>query len=780
MIYEFHDLTLDLDRHLLTRGGQPVKLTELCFKVLEALVRAAPALISHEDLIDQVWGSNRVISPDNLSQRMTTLRKSLGDDADNPVYVESVRGAGYRLIPEVNNQAAGKPGQSFSRAWPSGWALPLIVILAGILSWFVFDRINPTADEPAAVSMTTPEVEAPASDRPQQPAIAVLPFANMSADPSNQYFADGIHDDLTTRISNIRHIKTISRTSVMTYRGSNKKLKTIARELGVNAILEGGVQRAGDQVRINLQLIDAESDVHLWAKAYTRELSASNVFAIQAEISESVAGALKTILTDDERRRLEKPPTVNTEALEAFFRGRVSFGLANSEGFSAAIEHFQRAVRLDPEFAEAHAQLGLALLRRIHFGGLPKQDQVALAEPAIKRALKLKPELSEAYEALGLLEQYRNNRSVAAIEAAYETAIKLNSNNASALRAFGSFKCLELKQSEQALPLVNRARFLDPHNHYTLGLLGQVLMQLERFEETKEVLNAAIDSNPNFAPSYVALGHLHYSKLYQFDKAIKAYRRAYFLDPGVQYNTQDLGYAYSSIGLPDKAIHFFERYLKSKPEGVFSYFARLELHKLRGESEQEKLVFEEMKKTLTGSQRWIDTWLGSIDVSYGHPELAVERFEAIYPKLMLADLEIEADPVLFKLATAYVTVLHLSGEGEKAAPLTTKILKILPSKSRHRWQGIGVMDAWLHMAMGNNVKAMQALREWRELGGCLDLTQHHVSYESNALVPNSLFGSPEFQALNNEIRAELAEQRANLARMEAAGELAPIPDVPAI
>ena len=213
MIYVISDLEFDLDRRLLSHDGQPIKLTKLDFKVLRALVEASPALIKHEDLITQVWGPNRVISPENLSQRMKTLRQSLGDDPNNPTYVEGVRGQGFRLIPEVKVQSNQKSDRGSKRVWTLG----LVGMLIGLLTWYVIDRMDQAESETAVSSISSTLVESPAAGRAQRPAIAVLPFANLSDDPSNQYFTDGIHDDLLTRISNIHDIKTISHTSVMNY-----------------------------------------------------------------------------------------------------------------------------------------------------------------------------------------------------------------------------------------------------------------------------------------------------------------------------------------------------------------------------------------------------------------------------------------------------------------------------------------------------------------------------------------------------------------------------------
>ncbi len=236
--------------------------------------------------------------------------------------------------------------------------------------------------------------------------IAVLPFTNRSNLDDDVFFTDGVHDDLLTQISKIREIKTISRTSVLTYRNTTKNMRTIGEELGVATILEGGVQRAGNQIRINVQLIDAKTDAHLWAETYTRELSAENIFTIQSEIAQAIAGALATILSPQEKKDLEKLPTQNLAALEAWFQAKGSISKSTNQGYQEAIEHLNLAIKLDNTFAIAYAELGRLHLGQIYWEGLPVEAQVNRAQPLIEKALELDNNLSEAYLALGELKAH--------------------------------------------------------------------------------------------------------------------------------------------------------------------------------------------------------------------------------------------------------------------------------------------------------------------------------------------------------------------------------------
>jgi TolB-like protein len=359
MIYEFSDLTLDLDRHLLTRGGQPIKLTKLSFKVLQALVQAAPALISRDELIDQVWGLKRVITPDNLSQRMKTLRQSLGDDPNQPIYIEGVRGEGYRMVPEVKIQSAQTSSRS-SRQAMSSRLLVSLVTLALALGYIAFDKfvLDPVEDEQIAQSAGQEGRTFTRTESLGDKSIAVLPFDNRSSREEDQYLTDGMHDDLLAAIAKIGSMKVISRTSVMEYRETTKKIPQIAQELGVTNILEGGVQRSGDQVRINVQLIDAATDEHLWAEIYDRELTAANLFAVQSEITKKIADALQAELSTDEQRRIDARPTDNLQAYELYLRGRYLWQRRGDQNIRHAITLFEQATELDPQFARAWSSLG--------------------------------------------------------------------------------------------------------------------------------------------------------------------------------------------------------------------------------------------------------------------------------------------------------------------------------------------------------------------------------------------------------------------------------------
>ena len=234
--------------------------------------------------------------------------------------------------------------------------------------------------------------------------IAVLPFTSRSTDPQNQLFADGIHDDLLTRLANVAALKVISRTSVMEYRDTTKNLRQVGEELGVGVVLEGAVQRSGDSVRITAQLIDAATDEHIWAKSYDRQLSMLNLFAIQSEISEEITRALKAALSADEHVRLANIPTDSLAAYNLYTQGRDNLYNRRLDTLQKAREQFEEAISLDPDYAEAYRGLADSVLLLLNnHQAVPVDEAFDVAETSLDKALSLNPDLADAHASLGLL-----------------------------------------------------------------------------------------------------------------------------------------------------------------------------------------------------------------------------------------------------------------------------------------------------------------------------------------------------------------------------------------
>src|SRR5712692_1494889 len=314
---------LNLQTLQLRRGQQEVKLTPKALAVLRVLVAQPGQIVTKDELFQAVWPQT-VVSDDALTTCILELRQALRDNARQPRYIETVHRQGYRFIaPIAPPDTAAPPARSSSFKVQGG-----------------------------------EEAQPPALPLPDKPSIAVLPFTNLSSDPEQDYFGDGLTDDLITDVSKIAALFVIARHSVFTYKGKAAKVQEISKELGVRYVLEGSVRKTDDQVRINAQLVDTATGHHLWAERYDRPLQ--DLFVVQDEISQKIVTALKVKLTAEEQDRFQRAPTNNLEAYDFYLRGLESFfdALYKNETFAQARQMFERAIALDSQYAAAHARLG--------------------------------------------------------------------------------------------------------------------------------------------------------------------------------------------------------------------------------------------------------------------------------------------------------------------------------------------------------------------------------------------------------------------------------------
>ena len=363
-------------------------------------------------------------------------------------------------------------------------------ILALAVVFLVYDRLGrPTDPADIQASTQTEETTLPASVPAKS--IAVLPFSNLSSDPDTDSFVSGLHDDLLTQLSKVHDLKVISRTSVLRYAATIQSMKEIAAELGVATIMEGGVQRAGDRVRINVQLIDSNTDEHLWAETYDRVLTTENVFDIQSEITRQITVALEAALTPAEEARLAERPTISMPAYEAFLKAKLLEERYQSLGeavLDEAIEMARLAVELDPDFSEAWSALAHVLLSRFWYEGRDQEDANA-ARAALERARTLKPDSPDVGLMLGLYHYWVNFEYAAALsELDQVLLVEPGNEKAWAVRGWA------LRRSgrwDEALDSMQRAAMLNPNSVENLSEVAGTLMVLDRFEDTSAWLKNA-------------------------------------------------------------------------------------------------------------------------------------------------------------------------------------------------------------------------------------------------------------------------------------------------
>ena len=410
----------------------------------------------------------------------------------------------------------------------------------------VYRMVMPWAD--AATDLVGRASPSPAIDRTR---VAVLPLTNLSSDVEEGYFADGMTEEIITGISKVRELKVTSRTSVMHYKGQTKRIPDIGRELGVGTVLEGSVRKAGNRVRIAVQLIDAEGDHHLWAENYDRTLE--DVFAIQSDIAEKVAGQLKVILVGSEMRAIEKKPTENTEAYSDFLRGRELYREGTGASYRQALSLFQRAVDLDPSFARAH--VGAAECHQwLANSGYEQADVMFPAVKAsLKRALELDPDLAEAHAALSMM--HFNEDDVQGMEREARKALELNPSLPGPHSMLAELATLE-GDDEEALRETESAYGLDPIRPAYVGSMGWAYLWAGKEREAL----AHWSKTEHFAPAetYRAMTEYYLSKG-DVKKAREYCSRAEELDPANPWVTMLVGMVAAQAGDKQKAMEVIRK-----------------------------------------------------------------------------------------------------------------------------------------------------------------------------------------------------------------------------
>ena len=453
----------------------------------------------------------------------------------------------------------------------------------------------------------------------------MLPFENLSEDKANAYFADGIQDEILTRLSKIADLKVISRTSTQHYKSAPRNLPEIARQLGVVTILEGSVQKSGDSVRVSVQLIKAANDSHLWADTFDRKLT--DVFAVESEIAKSIADTLKAKLTGSEEHAISARPTENTEAHQLYLKGRYFWNKRTAVDLRKSIDYFQQAIEKDPNYALAYAGLAQAwLLLPGYNGGAPK-DCFPQAEAAAKKALSLDDDSADAHTALASVKADYNYDFAGALTE-YERAIQLHPNDATAHHWFGADTLAELGQNEREIAEMKRALALDPLSLIINADLGNAYAHAGRLDEAIAQLRKTVEMDGSFYYGRENLGQALALKG-QIPEAMAEYEKAIALndDPVPK---AFLGHLYGRIGRRAEATKILAQLEETRQHRYVDAYSLALVSLGLGDRDQALSWLEQ------GFQER-SNWLGYIRVDpllaplHGDP-----RFEALAEKIVPA------------------------------------------------------------------------------------------------------------------------------------------------
>jgi len=557
-VVRFGPYEISLQSGEVRKAGVRIRVQQQPMKLLEILLERPGEVVTREELRSRLWPNESFGDFDQaVNVAIAKLRGTFGDSADNPLYIETLPKRGYRFIADVitvdadpasNQSAAEKPPGTESAdrlpgarpalaperwVWPSRWlalGLALLLGLSALAAWVL--RSN---------RRSSPSIRS----------LAVLPLDNLSGDASQDYFADGMTDELITDLAQISALRVISRTSVMSYKGARKPLPEIARELNVDAVVEGTVLRSGDQVRITAQLIQAAADKHLWANSYESNLQ--DTLAVQKRVAGDIAEQIRIELTPQERAGLKDVKEVNREAYENYLKGRFFWNKRTPDGLKKAIDYFNQAIEEDPTYASAYSGLAASyvILGAWQYAVLDPNEAYPRAKAAALKALELDNTLGEAHTSLAL----STDMFVWDWEAAereYKRGIELNPGYATGHQWYAEHLS-EMGRNSEAIAEIRKAESLDPLSLIIGADVTTLLVIARRYDEAIEHAQKTIELDPTFAVAHFALG-MAYEQKRKFGGAIAAFQKAVEFSGGNTAFKSNLAHAYAVAGRKNDAI----------------------------------------------------------------------------------------------------------------------------------------------------------------------------------------------------------------------------------
>jgi TolB-like protein/DNA-binding winged helix-turn-helix (wHTH) protein len=582
-ILRFDDFKLDVRAGELRKHGVKLRLQGQPLQVLAALLNRPGDLVTREELRAQIWAVDTFVDFDHsLHNAIARLREVLNDSADAPRYIETLPRRGYRFIAPVNKvetqpsspaevplAAPAGPNPARSRAYLVATILALLII-SGTL-WLAHTATHPTS---AATRFDS---------------IAVLPLDNLSGDPSEDFFADGMTDQLITDLAKVSSLRVISRTSVMSYKGAKKPLPQIARELHVAAIVEGSVIRSGERVRVTAQLLEASTDQHLWADTYDRNLD--DVLKLQGEVAAAIAQQVRAQLTPQQQAQLRLAHAVNPAAYDAYLKGRLYFTTeyTKPDSLRKAQHDFEESIQKDPKFALAYAGLADTYVYLAYAGALERDQAYRSAKEALAKAVELDESIGEAHDTLGAL-NWRFDWDWSSADREFNRAIALAPSYSCAHEDRAIFLGFIGHQSE-ALAEIAKIDQLD-YGPSSAGSESATYYLLQDYPALMEASRRALLLEPKDWSQHYYLG-VAYEATGKLSEAITEYKKAMEMTEGDQRPAVALAHAYAAVGKKsdgDRMLRDLERKSKQTP---LSPYTMAMIYAVLGENDK---AFEFLEK----------------------------------------------------------------------------------------------------------------------------------------------------------------------------------------
>lgn len=590
--------------------------------------------------------------------------------------------------------------------------------------------------------------------------IAVLPFTSRSSIEENRFFADGIHDDILTRLAEIKSLRVISRTSVNEYRDTTRNLRQIGKDLGVSTIVEGAVQRSGDQVRITVQLIDAATDEHIWAKTYDEELTAESLFDVQSEISSQIATSLRAALTPEQEIRLATNPTNSLAAYAEYVAGRENFLQRKFETLVTAREKFERAIELDPNYAQAHAALAETVLVTLsNHRSLAQDEAFAIASTHIDEALRIDPEMPQAYAARGLLEMMQWERTRigsgnVASAASFGKAIQLNPNLAEAYIWFASLRNAE-GETEKSIDLLTTALTIDPLSRIPYVNLPSFLSAEGQNERTTELLLHATGIFPEWELPYSYLAR-HMQGLGRLDEALAWGQKGAVLSEDPMTGGILIG-IYQDFGDDESIVAFMDAFPEDHPlYPVGKGYERYVKRDYAGALAEVRLV---MDNPAVPTEIIYPLIVGAA--------ILTDDFDLAYKYLLKGDptlhddAESTVDRFNIQSAVLLAYVEQQRHHPRAAASLLRQAEIVVRTLPRLGMSGYGIRDVQILALQGRPDAAIEALTQAIDAGFVSSQPYDGWPLDEDPTI-DTIRSDPRFEALLHRIDQRLEEMRRNV------------------
>ena len=579
-LLRFGVFEMDLRTGELRKSGKRVRLAPQPFKLLVMLARKPGELVTREEIQQEIWGDNTVVDYEQgLSFLVKKVRAALGDHSDSPRYIETLPRRGYRFIAPVEALAPGTEKREAAASAGSAGGHSLWLMGAGLAATVaLLVALNVGGLRDRIFGKFPPHIQS----------IAVLPVENLSGDPEQEYFADGMTDELITKLSQISSLQVISRWSTMVYKGSKKPIREIARELNVDAVMEASVLRSGDRVHVNVELVEGSTGRVLRAQSYERD--SGDVLFLTSDVARAIVRQIRITVKPEELERLASARPVNPEAYEAYLRGRHFLSERTGEDTRKGLGYFDRAVEIDPSYAPAYAGTADAYVQLAYYGPISPATANAKARKAALKAIALDDSLAEAHNSLAEV-HFHYDWDWSGAEREYRRAIALNPGYAKAHHGYSVFLDA-MGRHDEALSEIKTAQKLSPLSLIINTAVGLPLFYRGDYDLAIKQWQSTLDLNPNFWVLRLWLG-LGYLAKGLHDEALGEFELAVELSKENPSALAQFGYGYAVTGKPAKARQILDRLRQKAKKGYVSPYQFAVVYAALGEKDQAIKYLEE-------------------------------------------------------------------------------------------------------------------------------------------------------------------------------------------